>query len=146
MEKTVKNKTEIKTSLASAVARKMELTRSRLALKRIPFAERSPEQHREMLRLGMDASVQKDAVRVLQLAYALVRGRPYWWQERSVRRPAQAIVVAIAAEADVTAEEAIAWLQAPVSDDERRAFDLHLADARAREMDRKQARARARAA
>jgi hypothetical protein len=124
----------------------MELTRSRLALKRIPFAERSPEQHREMLRLGMDASVQKDAVRVLQLAYALVRGRPYWWQERSAKRPAQDIVVSIAAEADVTAEEAIAWLHAPVSDDERRAFDLHLADARARELDRKQARARARAA
>lgn len=142
----MKSKTEIKTELAGAVARKMEITRERLALKRVPFKVRTPQQHADMLRCWWRGSDAKEAARVLQLAYAFVRGLPYWWQERSTKADAEGIAVAIAAAADVTAEEVLAWLKAPVSTEDRAAFEAHLARAREAELERRRARARARAA
>lgn len=126
----MKTKNEIKTELANLVARKKELTRARLAIKRIPFSERPAEKHREMLSLGNEASIQKESIRICQLAYAFVRGRSYWSQERHTIHPAAIYVRSIARETGASEVEVEAWLKAPVSDEERAAFEAHTARAR----------------
>jgi len=114
--------TEIKGRLAEAVVKKKILTQQRLVLKRIPFKTRSGEEHTLMLALIGLGSDQKEAVRVLQLAYALVRGRAYWTQERRTRGSAKPLALAVSAAAGVPAEAALAWIEAPVDDMARAAF------------------------
>lgn len=142
-------KTEIKTELAGIVARKMEITRERLALKRIPFKERTEAQHNRMFWCWREGACLKEAIRVLQLAYAFVRGVPYWVQERSPRwdeKTRKGWARSVAGPAGATEEAVVAWMEAPVSPEDRAAFEAHLAHARAREHERRQARARAQAA
>jgi len=118
---------QIKSRLAEAVAEKKRLTRERLALKRIPFKQRTAEQHSQMMRLIGDASCQKDEVRVVQLAYAYVRGRAYWTQERNSKLCAAHgyASVRIAQLLPVQPADVLAWMMAPVDDLARAAFAAH---------------------
>lgn len=137
----MRTKSEIKTELASFVARKMELTRGRLALKCIPFKERTAEQHREMLHLGSEASVQKEMIRHLQLAYAFVRGLPYWRQERRAKDTPYAPT--IASYAGVEKDAIVAWLAAEPDASELAAHDANEAEARRKGIEARNARGRA---
>lgn len=142
MEMTVKTKIEIKTELAGLVARKVELTESRLAIKRIPFKERTSEQHREMLCLGSDASDVKDLIRHVQLAYAFVRGMPYWKQERHAKdKPS---VYRLAADAGVEREVIEAWLSATPDEVALAAHDAHETESKLRALEARRARGAAR--
>ena len=118
---------QIKSRLAEAVAEKKRLTRERLALKRIPFKQRTTEQHSQMMRLIGDASDQKDNVRVVQLAYAYARGRAYWTQERNSKLCATHGYVSgrIAQLLPVQPADVLAWMMAPVDDLARAAFAAH---------------------
>lgn len=117
-----KSRNEIKAELLAAVALKVSETQQRLALKRIPFAQRTPEQHRAMLDHGRKARILKEQIRVVQLAYVLVRGRPYWTQERYTIHPAKPSAPWIAQVAGASKEEVLAWLEAPVDAAARACF------------------------
>lgn len=124
----------IKSRLAEAVEEKKSLTRQRLVLKRIPFKDRTAEQHGQMMSLIGLASDQKDAVRALQLAYAFVRGRAYWTQERRCRPglSPENLAAEIARLLPVPTAEVQAWVEAPVDGLARAAFAAHEQVARER--------------
>lgn len=139
----------IKSRLAEAVAEKKKLTRERVALKRIPFKQRTTEQHSDMMRLIGVASDQKDAIRALQLAYAFARGRAYWTQERhrSAGQPsAENLASEIARLVPVTTADVLAWVLAPVDDLARVAFAAHEQQARELARAERAARSKVRAA
>lgn len=139
MEIPVKTMMEIRAQLASLVATKVEATRKRRACRK----ERAPSLERgaELQSLWGDCRSAKQDVRYAQLAYALVRGRAYWTQERrcAVGRAASAYLLGLAA--GCTTEEAKAWLGAEVDAAARAAFDAHEAAARETWRARRAARA-----
>jgi hypothetical protein len=126
----MKSKNELKSELAVQVAAKIQNTHERRALKAVPFAVRTSEQHTMMLRKWWTNSDLKEAIRHLGLAYAFVRGRSYWVTERSCIDGPNAVV--IASLADVTAEEVLAWLEVRPSQEELDAYEQHLATSRER--------------
>jgi hypothetical protein len=140
----VKTKIEIKEEMAAEVAKKVALTKDRLAIKRVPFSERSPESHQRMLWLGNEATCQKETCRFLQLAYAFVRGVPYWVQERYAKDLPYART--LAQYAGVEESEIQAWLDAPVDDEERASFEHYVEVMKAAARERKLSRVRARGA
>lgn len=142
----MKTKEQLKMYLAGQVACKKEMTQARLAIKRVPFKDRTPEAHCEMMRLRLDASTAKELVRVAQLAYAFACGRRYWEQERYSIHPAAPFIKDIAATAGVEAQEIAEWMEAPVSPEERAAYEEHLARARAQQQERRRARVQSRGA
>lgn len=107
------DKIELKTELATTVAKKIDNTRERLALKRIPFKERTDQQHRVMLGCWDEGRVLKEQIRHVGLAYAFRRGRPYWVTERHCDDGPLATL--IANWADCTVEEIEVWLAAKPS-------------------------------
>lgn len=117
----------IKSRLAEAVVEKKRLTRERIALKRIPFKQRTSEQHSDMMRLIGLASDQKDVVRALQLAYAFARGRAYWTQERNAKLGATQgyLAAEISRIVPVQPADILSWMMAPVDDLARAAFAAH---------------------
>lgn len=117
----------IKGCLAEAVAKKKSLTQQRLVLKRIPFKQRSAEEHSLMMGLIGLASDQKDAIRALQLAYAYARGRAYWTQERHAKLGATQgyLAAEISRLIPVDPTAVLSWMMAPVDDLARVAFAAH---------------------
>lgn len=144
----MKSKSEIKVELAAAVAAKKDATRARRAIKCIPMKERTAEQHTEMLRLWGEAGACKERVRGLQLAYAFVRGRPYWTQERHARRPLKKSLGYgwLASAAGVSVEVIQEWVEAPVSAEALVAFEEHLLRAREAKLARRTTRSNERKA
>jgi len=143
----VKTSNEVKQALAIVVASKIEVTRQRMVIKRIPFAERTSEQQSQLAYWLRRASLNaKEAVRCQQLAYALVRGRAYWEQERTTRDPAKALAGKIAEAAGCEKVEVEAWLAAEPSEAARAAFTDHIEVARAVARQRSQERFQARRA
>lgn len=122
----MKTKIELKMELARLVARKMELTRARVALKRIPFKDRTPEQHAEMMHLWSECSIQKEQIRYTSLAYAFVRGKRYWHVERRVHERHRAWARGIANYAEADEASVKAWLSEEPSAEERAAWELRL--------------------
>lgn len=122
----MKTKNELKMELARLVARKVELTRARVALKRIPFKDRTAEQHAEMMHLWSECSIQKEQIRYTALAYAFVRGRRYWHVERDVHEQHRPWAKGIAnyAEADEIAVKL--WLAEEPTPEERASWAAHL--------------------
>ena len=123
---TVKTKIELKMELVRLVARKMELTRARVALKRIPFKDRTPEQHAEMMRLWSECSVQKEQIRYTSLAFAFVRGRRYWHAERSVHEQHRPWARGIANYAEADEASVKLWLAEEPTAEERAAWKARL--------------------
>jgi hypothetical protein len=119
-----------KTELAELVAKKVQNTQERLALKRIPFAQRTSQQHSEMLWRWSEGSILKEQIRHLGLAYAFLRGRRYWVTERFTKDGPYATQIAFYA--GVTVEEIEAWLAALPSQEELDAYAQHLTAARER--------------
>ncbi len=143
----MKTSNEVKQALAIAVAGKIEVTRQRVVIKRIPFAERTPEQQSQLAYgLRMASLNAKEAVRCQQLAYALVRGRTYWEQERATRNPAKALASGVAEAAGCEKADVEAWLAAEPSEAARAAFAEHVEVARAVARQRAQERSQARRA
>lgn len=126
-EMTVKTKTDLKMELSSLVARKMELTRARVALKRIPYKDRTHEQHAQMMRLWNDCRIVKESIRFVTLAYAFVRGRRYWHVERRVHEAPWARGIAGVAEADEVAVKL--WLAEQPTAEELASWSAHVAAA-----------------
>lgn len=118
------NKIELKTELATHVATKTANTRERLTLKRIPFKERTDQQHRVMLGCWDEGRHLKEMIRHCGLAYAFRRGRPYWVTERYCEDGPLATL--IANWADCTVEEIEAWLAEKPSAEEQAAWDEHV--------------------
>lgn len=81
---------------------------------------------------------QRAALRALLLAHGLVCGRAYWAQERRTRRPVTSVLEALARCADVSVDEAKVWVETPVSDAARAAFEAHRAAVAARARERKE--------
>lgn len=128
--RTVKTKSELKTELARLVACKVELTRSRVALKRIPFKDRTSAQHSEMMRLWGECSFQKEEIRYTALAYAFVRGVRYWHVERDVHEQHSASARAIASHAGADEAAVKLWLADVPTPEERESWKAHLDAAR----------------
>lgn len=120
----MKTKIELKTELKARVTEKIDNTRERLALKRIPFKERTAQQHSHMLGCWGHGSLLKDQIREIGLAYAFVRGRRYWVTERYCEDGPSA--VGIAYWADCTVEEIEAWLAEKPSAEEQASWDEHV--------------------
>ncbi len=137
---------DTKARLAEAVAKKKSLTQQRMALKRIPFKTRSGEEHALMMALRGLASDQKEAVRVLQLAYAYARGRAFWTQERKGLTVVNGgtlgrLAVYIERVLPVKGEDVLLWMRAPVDDMARVAFAAHEQAARTAALAARTARA-----
>lgn len=128
MENPVKTYIEIKSQLASLVALKLGATRDRRAHR--AAHPPSPERGAHLQALWGRCRSAKQDVRYAQLAYALVRGRAYWTQERRCApgRAPSAYLLGLAA--GCTTEEAKAWLTAAVDPVARAAFESHEASAR----------------
>lgn len=126
----MKSKSEVKVELGELVTQKIANTQERLALKRIPFPERTAPQHTTMLGCWLTGRELKEQIRHAGLAYAFLRGRRYWETERFTKEGPLATL--IAANADVTAEEVLAWLEARPSEEELAAYTEHLQRAKER--------------
>lgn len=120
----MKTKIEMKVELAELVTKKVQNTQERLTLKRIPFTERTVQQHRVMLGCWDEGRYLREQIRHAGLAYAFLRGRRYWEVERFTQDGPLATL--IAANADVTAEEIQAWLEVKPSEAELAAYAEHL--------------------
>lgn len=81
---------------------------------------------------------QRAALRALLLAHGLVCGRAYWAQERRTRRPVAGVLEALARCADVSVDEARGWVETPVSDAARAAFEAHRGAVAARARERRE--------
>jgi hypothetical protein len=101
----------------------VETTKCRLAYKRStpPSAERGAT----LVSLWADCREAKEDVRYLQLAYALVRGRPYWQQERHCNLNNRPSAYLLSQVVGCTKEEAKAWLDTPMPADECARFAEH---------------------
>jgi len=132
----MKEKMVLKFELGELVKSKVANTQERLSLKRIPFAERTAQQHSTMLMCWGHGSDLRSQIRYTGLAYAFVRGRRYWEVERFTKEPPSASSVAYWAGADVDEGAVKAWLEAKPSDEELASYAEHLRQAkeRAREM------------
>lgn len=126
----MKSKSEVKVELGELVTQKIANTQERLALKRIPFPERTAQQHSTMLGCWGYGSELKEQIRGLGLAYAFVRGRRYWEVERFTKSAPSASVVAYWADADEA--DVKAWLEAKPSEEELAAYVEHLQRAKER--------------
>ncbi len=124
----MKTKSELKTELKELVSKKVQNTQERLALKRIPFPERSSMQHSTMLWHWGEGSMLKERIRSLGLAYAFIRGRRYWETERFTKEAPYARNIAL----DAGVEEAAvqAWLKEKPSQEELVAYEQHLQSAK----------------
>ncbi len=83
-------------------------------------------------------------LRALHLAHAWVRDRPIWTQERRARERRGELVVAVAEAAGTTVENVRVWIECPVPEAERVAFDEHVERIRASAMERRALRRAAR--
>lgn len=121
-------KTMLKVELKELVEKKIKNTQERLALKRIPFSERTTAQHNDMLWHWSEGSVLKENIRYIGLAYALVRGRRYWVTERYTKKSVSAR--SLASIAGVSEEAAKAWLDERPTEEEQAAYARHLQEAK----------------
>lgn len=128
----MKTKIEMKSQMAEYVGRKMEITTERVAIKRVPFSERTEEAHRQLMWLWSEARSTKEDIRLTQLAYAFVRGRRYWEVERHCRDGNAPSAFSIAHCCEAEKAEVEAWLKAPVPDEEVAAYQAHLDAAEAK--------------
>lgn len=124
----MKEKSRLKYELGELVKSKVTNTQERLALKRIPFSERSPEEHSLMLsKWGRNSDLKED-IRLIGLAYAFVRGRRYWETERFTKEAPS--VHGIAYWAEVEDDVVKAWLENKPSEEELAAYAEHLRQAK----------------
>jgi hypothetical protein len=132
----MKEKSRLKYELSEFVKTKVINTQERLALKRIPFSERSSEEHQTMLSKWSRNSDLKDDIRLIGLAYAFVRGCRYWETERFAKEVPS--IYGISCWAEVEQDVVKAWLETKPSEEELASYAEHLRQAkeRAREMKR----------
>jgi hypothetical protein len=125
----VRKRAEIESALADAVVRQRALKREHRETERNERAAAQPVEafrpSRDCRRMQRELLRQRASLRALTLARGLVAGRAYWAQERRTRRSPMGVLEALARCADVPVEEARAWLEAPVPEDARAAFELH---------------------
>lgn len=124
----MKTKSELKAELKGLVSKKVQNTQERLAIKRIPFPERSSQQHGTMLWHWGEGSVLKERIRCLGLAYAFVRGRRYWEVERFTKESPYARGIAL--DAGVEEDVIRSWLDEKPSAKELAAYAQHLQTAK----------------
>ena len=142
----MKTKTEMKSELMGLVAKKIALTKERLAIKRKPFAERSSAEHQHMLGLWREGSTLKETIRNASLAYAFVRGRRRWDAERECGADNKPSYHAVAFWADAPDEEVKAWIETSPENEEWLAFTRKVEEAKAKARTAREERRKARAA
>lgn len=109
-------KNELKNELKRLVARKMELTRERVAYKRsLVVGSKTSEQIGNLLGMWSDCSDQKALIRSTQLAYAFLLGRTYKQQEPSVRERNEPPLHTVARLCGRSLEELTAWAEGEVA-------------------------------
>lgn len=137
----------LKKKLATTVESKRANTRERLAYKKAtPVTD--PTRFGKLLSFWWANSDFKETLRETGLAYAFLRGRRYWVTERKTETApnANSILAALQAVGVVSASEetVAAWLAEKPSEEERVAYETHLASANEKARVEYQARSAAR--
>jgi hypothetical protein len=126
---------ELKKAIAETISRKQENTRARLAYKKAnPPDPACPGDYKRMgciRSYWIENSLHKEQLRHLGLALAWLRGRRYWVCERFTNDPPMGhMICQMLGDSSEEQEAAIrAWLDEVPSEEERLAYEQHLAAA-----------------
>lgn len=141
---------ELKQAIVDTIALKRKNTQERIAYKKAnPADPACPGDYKRMDCIRSywnENSILKEQLRHYGLAYAYLRGRRYWVTERFTKDAPSAYAIAHALGDHTREDEVRAWLEAQPSEEERLAFEQHVAAAKEKASREYQARSLSRRA